>query len=104
MTTILKSKHFAKCDRGFVCQNCGHAVPPLLTSSRDHCTRCLYSMHVDINPGDRENNCHGMLRPIAAFGHGRKGLIIRYHCTTCGDYHNCKSAPDDDFDEILKLF
>lgn len=43
------SKTFVKNDAGFVCVHCGHQVPPLYTTSRDHCPRCLYSLHVDIN-------------------------------------------------------
>ena len=97
------SKTFVKNDAGFVCVHCGCDVPPLRTTSRDHCTRCLYSLHVDINPGDRANTCHGELVPIGIEQNSKKGLIIKYHCDTCGEYHNNKAAPDDDYDTILEL-
>lgn len=100
---LVTSKRFTKNDNGFVCQNCGHIVPPLLSSSRDHCTNCLYSIHVDINPGDRANTCHGLLVPIGVTLNSKKGTIINYHCDTCGEYHNNKSAPDDNFDTIVEL-
>ena len=29
----------------------------------NHCPRCLYSKHVDINPGDRAEQCDGMMEP-----------------------------------------
>ena len=96
-------KRFVKRDEGFVCQNCGHLVPQLLSSSRDHCTHCLCSKHVDICPGDRANPCGGMLRPVGVEVSGKKGYIIKYHCDTCGLYHNCKCAPDDDLDEIINV-
>ena len=97
------NKRFVKNDAGFICQHCGHKVKPLLSSSRDHCTACLYSLHVDINPGDRANTCHGLLVPIGITISGKKGTVINYHCDTCGEYHNNKAAPDDDFDMILEL-
>jgi hypothetical protein len=96
-------KRFAKNDSGFVCVNCGELVPPLLSSSRDHCTKCLCSRHVDVNPGDRANQCRGILYPIGIDRDSKKGYIIKYHCDTCHEYHTCKAAPDDNFDEILRL-
>jgi hypothetical protein len=94
---------FTKRDGGFICANCGEIVAPLLTTSRDHCTRCLCSLHVDINPGDRANKCHGLLIPIGIENDSKKGFVIKYRCDTCGQFHNCKSAPDDNFDEIIRL-
>ena len=39
---------------GFICQHCGKEVLPLTDGSyRNHCPFCLYSLHVDITPGDR---------------------------------------------------
>ena len=57
-------KRFNELDEGFICKHCGKEVLPLGYSSRDHCPYCLYSIHIDINPGDRQNTCLGMLRPI----------------------------------------
>ena len=50
-------KLFTKNDNSFVCENCNMIVSPLKYTSRDHCPYCLYSKHVDINPGDRLNKC-----------------------------------------------
>jgi hypothetical protein len=96
-------KRFSKNDAGFVCVNCGELVAPLLTSSRDHCTKCLCSVHCDINPGDRANTCMGIMFPIGIERDGKKGIIIKYHCDTCNEYHQCKAAPDDNYDEIVRL-
>ena len=52
-------KRFTMKDESFVCENCGFNVEKLNYTARDHCPNCLYSKHVDINPGDRENNCQG---------------------------------------------
>ena len=95
-------KQFTKNDSGFECVGCGHTVPPLLSSSRDHCNKCLYSLHVDINPGDRENTCGGILQPIN-ISIGNKGYIIEYRCQKCGETIHNKAAPDDNFDTIVML-
>ena len=57
-------KQFTKRDESFICENCGKEVGELGYTSRDHCPHCLYSKHVDINPGDRLNTCKGLLKPI----------------------------------------
>ena len=53
----METKKFKEIDEGFICENCNKKVSPLGYTSRDHCPYCLYSMHVDINPGDRQNSC-----------------------------------------------
>ena len=57
-------KQFTMRDEAFICENCHQTVSPLQYSARDHCPYCLFSKHVDILPGDRSNNCHGLLEPI----------------------------------------
>ena len=51
-------------DEEFICENCQKQVSKLEYSARDHCPYCLCSKHVDINPGDRSNDCLGILEPI----------------------------------------
>ena len=96
-------KNFEKNDSGFICEVCKKAVPPLVYSSRDHCTNCLCSLHVDINPGDRQNTCGGVLVPIGVTQNSKKGYIITYKCQKCGKTHNNKCAEDDKFSTILKI-
>ena len=57
-------KRFTMIDESFICNHCGKEIFPLLYTARDHCPYCLYSKHVDNNPGDRSSNCHGNLIPI----------------------------------------
>ena len=96
-------KRFTKNDNGFICLNCGVQVAPLKSSSRDHCIRCLHGLHVDINPGDRLNNCCGILKPASITPDIRKGYVIHYVCEKCGKNVNNKAAKDDDFEEILRI-
>ena len=57
-------KQFTMRDENFICENCHKEVKKLGYTARDHCPYCLYSKHVDINPGDRQNSCQGLLKPI----------------------------------------
>ncbi len=96
-------KAFEKNDNEFICNVCGKLVPALKYSSRDHCTKCLCSIHIDINPGDRSNTCLGTLVPIDVETSSKKGYIIKYKCQKCGIEHNNKSADDDNFKTLLKV-
>lgn len=92
-----------KNDNGFVCTNCGREVSPLGYTSRDHCPHCLHSIHVDIIPGDRANECRGLLVPIAVENNPKKGYVIVYRCSKCGEEKRNKSADDDNFNAILSV-
>lgn len=96
-------KNFTKNDNGFICINCGREVKPLKYTSRNHCPYCLHSLHVDIMPGDRLNECKGLLKPINVEISGKKGYVIVHKCTKCGKICRNKSADDDNFDEILRI-
>lgn len=104
----MEAKRFVKNDDGFVCQNCGLTVEPLGYTSRNHCPRCLCSLHVDINPGDRQNPCHGLLRPFRAEPDARRGYIILHRCEKCGAVvrnraaHEARAQPDD-LDLLIRL-
>ena len=89
-------------DENFICENCGYEVKKLGYTARDHCPNCLYSKHVDINPGDRSNNCMGLLEPVSIEKYKNTYKII-YKCLKCNEYHKNIMANDDDFDIIIKL-
>ena len=95
-------KLFSKNDNFFICENCGNEVKPLNYSSRDHCPYCLYSKHVDINPGDRMNTCMGLMKPIGIEKFKNSYKII-YSCEKCHKSHKNIMATDDNFDIIISL-
>jgi len=95
-------KKFNELDEGFICENCNKKVKPLIYSSRDHCPYCLYSKHVDINPGDRSNPCKGLLKPIEIEKYKDTYKII-YKCEKCNKTHKNIIAKDDDMNEIIKV-
>ena len=95
-------KLFSKNDNFFICENCGNEVKPLNYTSRDHCPYCLYSKHVDINPGDRLNTCKGLLEPIGIEKFKDTYKII-YKCNKCKTLHKNIMANDDDMNKIIEL-
>jgi len=100
----MQEKRFQKNDQGFVCLNCGKVIPPNLATSRDHCPFCLYSMHVDLLPGDRKNPCRGTLVPISCQPHPKKGFVLIYRCEKCGDIVRNKAAlTGEEPDQMEKL-
>ena len=104
----MESKRFTKNDNGFICQNCGKEVEPLGFSSRNHCPFCLCSIHIDVNPGDRANECLGIMDPIKVELSPKKGYVILHRCRKCGEIKKNRAAVDakeqpDDMSLIIKL-
>lgn len=89
-------------DEEFTCEHCGSKINKLKYTARDHCNVCLYSKHVDINPGDRLNSCKGMLKPIGIEKFKDTYKII-YKCEKCGLLHKNIIATDDNYDLIVQL-
>ena len=95
-------KKFNMIDENFICENCGYNVDKLNYTARDHCPNCLYSKHVDIMPGDRENTCMGLMKPIGIEKYKNTYKII-YKCSKCNQIHKNVMATDDNYDLIVKL-
>lgn len=100
---MITSKKFTEIDEEFICNNCGKKAPKLGYSCRNHCPYCLHSMHVDINPGDRAETCHGDLEPIGLEMNNKKGYVIIHKCKKCGQIRKNKAAEDDNMDLIIEL-
>jgi hypothetical protein len=100
----------------FNCLNCGKLVleESFGTKNRNHCPFCLYSLHVDINPGDRKSECLGLMEPIGLtfkqegfgkYGKKKQGEIMLIHkCLKCSHICINRIAGDDDSELILKIF
>jgi len=104
----MEEKRFKKNDSGFVCANCGLEVEPLGYTSRNHCPKCLCSLHLDINPGDRASECGGIMDPIGAETDPKKGYIIIHKCRKCGEIRRNKAAHEakvqpDDMEKLIAL-
>ena len=95
-------KKFNMIDEQFICENCGKVVEPAGYTARDHCPYCLYSKHVDINPGDRKNSCKGLLKPVGIEKFKDTYKIV-YKCESCNQEHKNIVAKDDDMNEIIRI-
>ncbi len=91
---------FTRVKEDFVCGHCGLHVEG--SGYTNHCPKCLWSKHVDINPGDRAAECGGMMEPVG-FRVEKGEYAILHRCTVCGHEKWNKTDKADDFDEILKL-
>jgi tRNA(Ile)-lysidine synthetase-like protein len=90
-----RRKNPRRLDGGFVCVNCGAAVPSGGARVRDHCPFCLRGLHVDDVPGDRASTCGGLLVPDSFSIEGRAGVVIAYRCAKCGAVSRNRAHGDD---------
>lgn len=94
------SKQFTRRIENFICENCGKEVEG--NGYTNHCPECLYSKHVDINPGDRDCICKGLMKPIY-IEQTSKGFIITHQCVKCGFIRRNKSNQKDNVNNIIKI-
>ncbi len=93
-------KIFQKRKEDFNCEYCGFSV--IGDGYTNHCPRCLYSKHVDIFPGDRLEQCGGMMEPISyEKENGKESLVQR--CVRCGKLRKNKVQKRDSFENLLLL-
>ncbi len=82
-------------DESFDCGACGAAVAPGGARVRDHCPRCLFSLHVDVVPGDRASDCGELLEPVGLETIGQQ-TVIQYRCRGCGHRQRNRAHDEDD--------
>ncbi len=93
-------KRFTRHIEDFVCANCGANVSG--NGYTNHCPKCLWSKHVDNNPGDRAATCGGLMRPAAAESAGDR-YIITHKCEKCGKQIRQHTCDEDDTDAIIAI-
>lgn len=93
-------KRFQRTIEDFSCERCGFPVKG--NGYTNHCTRCLWSKHVDINPGDRLSLCGGIMEPKNIETDGDTRIII-HQCVQCNHQKRNKVSKEDDFEMILEL-
>lgn len=89
----------------FDCRYCGCHVPAEApgTGHRNHCPRCLRSVHRDNRPGDRASTCSGIMEPIAvSVKQGNEWALI-HRCTVCGELKANRIAGDDNELALISL-
>lgn len=94
------AKKFQRQIEDFVCEHCGQSV--VGSGYTNHCPKCLWSKHVDVNPGDRQESCGGLMKPIDLETKASEQVIIQ-HCVKCGFERKNKVVKDDDVAEVIKI-
>ena len=94
------SQSFQRRVEDFTCAQCGAAVQG--DGFTNHCPRCLWSLHVDQQPGDRAADCGGLMEPVAIEGVAGDYRLL-HHCQECGYEKWNRAAPQDDFEALLAL-
>lgn len=96
---MIRKKAFLRNKEDFTCEKCGFFV--VGTGYTNHCPKCLWAKHVDINPGDRANPCQGLMEPYRIEGTTGKPYRILHRCIKCGAEKMNGASKDDDIDAIL---
>ena len=94
------AKIFTRSIEDFVCERCGTSVKG--DGYTNHCPKCLWSKHVDVNPGDRAHLCRGMMEPVRIEGASPAYRIV-HRCVACGFERRNDVRANDDADAIVAL-
>ena len=94
------TKKFTKKKENFICDVCKTEVKG--DGYTDHCTNCLWSKHVDINPGDRASTCLGLMKPIKIEKQKDTYRVVN-KCIVCGFEKTNMLSPDDNWDTVIKI-
>ncbi len=114
----MKSNQQKNVEGDFICCHCSEQVKfsnTLGTEHRNHCPKCLYSLHLDKEvSGDRSASCGGYMPPIGLtfkqegfdkYGKKREGeLMLIHQCVKCARISINRLAADDDERAIIVLF
>jgi len=93
-------KRFQRNIEDFICEKCGFEVEG--NGFTNHCPECLWSKHVDKNPGDREETCGGLMKPVGTEGTQAKYFLL-YSCEKCSLRNKNRVAENDNFDKVLEV-
>ncbi|MEK7136338.1 MAG: RNHCP domain-containing protein [Patescibacteria group bacterium] len=93
------AENFIKVKEDFICGYCGKDVKG--DGYTNHCPFCLWSKHVDINPGDRGSECGGLMEPEQLEKDGDE-FVITHKCLDCGYQKRNKTALTDDISDYLE--
>ncbi|MBI2482029.1 MAG: RNHCP domain-containing protein [Candidatus Vogelbacteria bacterium] len=92
------SQGFKKVKEDFGCEKCGAEVAG--DGYTNHCSKCLWSKHVDVTPGDRAAQCGGLMEPKVVKLEGGE-FIIEHVCVRCGYIKPNKAAKNDELGDYL---
>lgn len=94
------TRKFQRTVEDFTCENCGQGVTG--SGYTNHCPTCLWSKHVDMQPGDRAEDCGGMMEPVGVEEKSGKYRLL-HRCAICGAQKWNNAAKEDNFEELLQI-
>jgi hypothetical protein len=96
----MQTKTFQRTIENFECEHCHANISG--NGYTNHCSSCLWSKHVDINPGDRAATCGGLMKPTALENENGE-YVITHTCVTCSYKKRNKISPTDNFDVVVQV-
>lgn len=84
----------------FTCEHCGVHVKG--DGYTNHCPKCLWSKHVDVEPGDRAATCGGLMEPVGVVGTTAKYRIVE-RCIRCKAKRLIDVGKGDDMHAVLAI-
>ena len=61
------------------------------------------SLHVDVEPGDRESDCGGLMEPVAVWVRKGGEWAIIHLCRRCGKLSSNRVAADDNPMKLMSI-
>jgi len=95
------NKRFTKRKEDFTCEKCGENV--VGNGYTNHCPKCLWGKHVDINPGDRMAACGGLMEPIGVEMRKGSTFCLVEKCQACGLTRKNIFAKNDNMELALSI-
>ena len=92
---------FTRTIENFECKNCHTFVEG--NGYTNHCPQCLYSLHIDNQPGDRQNLCQGLMQPIDIVTQGGSPVDIIHQCQKCLIIKQNKISDNDSTETIISI-
>lgn len=84
----------------FTCAHCGAAVSG--DGYTNHCPECLWSKHVDNDPGDRAAMCEGLMEPVRIEGSTPSYRIV-HRCQRCGIERSVRVQTHDSAETMISI-
>lgn len=91
---------FKRTIESFTCERCGTEVEG--DGYTNHCPKCLTSKHVDVDPGDRESECGGLMPPVGRELKDGEWRVIQ-RCERCGHSRPNKMKEEDNMEALIAL-
>ncbi len=96
----MQKKKFQRNIEDFTCEQCGEKN--IGNGYTNHCSKCLWSKHVDVHPGDRAESCGGLMCP-KKIDLEKGEYIITHVCTKCGFERRNTLNKKDDFQTVVDI-